>query len=107
SRMEPLHLAVEVGDADASLPVEADAVRLAADLADARLVGPVGSDPHAGATTVGGPHRPVARAHDALAPLQVPTEVPHHLEPDPHGAGVPRRAVSSRRRWVAGCASRV
>jgi hypothetical protein len=81
--------------------IDADAVRLAADRADPRRRS-VGrrSREHA-PRTVGSPDRAVARAHDALAALEVRAEVCDGVERDPHARfyDARRDAVEARAGW--------
>jgi len=71
-RVEPLHRArSDVRHDDPPLGVEADAVRLPAEVPDALLARAGGSDARARATPVRRPDRAVTRHHHPLAPLEV------------------------------------
>jgi hypothetical protein len=83
-RIEPLHGAREVRDQHATLAVEADAVRLAADGADALLARAVGRNPGARPAAVGGPDGAVTGAHDSLAARKVGADPSEIAERNPH-----------------------
>ena len=67
---------------DPPLGVQADAVRLPAEVPDALLARAVGSDARARATPVRRPDRAVARHHDPLAPLEVAADAAERCELD-------------------------